>query len=72
MPHFDGTGPDGKGPMTGSCRGYCIMPLTTHDDQLRYLKQREKFLREELIRIRKRIKELNEPKETDNVSGVRS
>ncbi|SHK09143.1 DUF5320 domain-containing protein [Paramaledivibacter caminithermalis] len=27
MPKFDGTGPDGKGSMTGRGRGYCVLPL---------------------------------------------
>ena len=27
MPGFDGTGPNGKGPMTGGCRGYCALVL---------------------------------------------
>lgn len=26
MPGFDGTGPQGSGPMTGGGRGYCVMP----------------------------------------------
>ena len=26
MPGYDGTGPRGMGPMTGSGRGYCAMP----------------------------------------------
>jgi len=25
MPGFDGTGPFGQGPMTGQCRGFCIL-----------------------------------------------
>ncbi len=25
MPGFDGTGPLGKGPMTGRCRGFCVL-----------------------------------------------
>jgi hypothetical protein len=28
MPGFDGTGPAGRGPMTGGGRGYCSIPLT--------------------------------------------
>nr|AEI30576.1 hypothetical protein LDC_03542 [uncultured microorganism] len=28
MPGFDGTGPQGQGPMTGGGRGYCAMPLS--------------------------------------------
>lgn len=27
MPGFDGTGPNGQGPMTGGGRGYCAQPL---------------------------------------------
>jgi hypothetical protein len=25
MPGFDGTGPQGRGPMTGGARGYCVV-----------------------------------------------
>ncbi len=27
MPGFDGTGPQGLGPMTGGARGYCAQPV---------------------------------------------
>jgi hypothetical protein len=27
MPGFDGTGPRGRGPMTGGGRGYCVLRL---------------------------------------------
>ena len=27
MPGFDGTGPLGQGPLTGTGRGYCVVPL---------------------------------------------
>jgi len=27
MPRFDGTGPQGQGPMTGRGEGYCALPL---------------------------------------------
>ena len=27
MPGFDGTGPLGKGPLTGGGKGYCIIPM---------------------------------------------
>jgi len=27
MPGFDGTGPSGRGPMTGRGMGYCAIPL---------------------------------------------
>jgi len=29
MLSFDGTGPFGKGPMTGCGRGYCVLPIST-------------------------------------------
>jgi hypothetical protein len=32
MPRFDGTGPDGLGPMTGRCEGYCIIPIENRED----------------------------------------
>jgi hypothetical protein len=28
MPGFDGSGPNGKGPMTGGGRGYCVVPVS--------------------------------------------
>ncbi len=28
MPGFDGTGPQGLGPITGGGRGYCVVPLS--------------------------------------------
>lgn len=27
MPRFDGTGPRGRGPMTGGGMGYCVLPV---------------------------------------------
>ena len=27
MPGFDGTGPEGRGEMTGGGRGYCVVPV---------------------------------------------
>lgn len=27
MPHFDGSGPTGRGPFTGGARGYCALRL---------------------------------------------
>jgi hypothetical protein len=28
MPGFDGTGPLGQGPMTGECRGFCVLKVS--------------------------------------------
>ena len=52
MPKFDGTGPTGKGPMTGRGSGKCIIPLNTTEEELNYLKNQEKVLREQLGQIR--------------------
>jgi hypothetical protein len=35
MPGFDGTGPQGKGPMTGRARGYCV--LRESDDESNHI-----------------------------------
>jgi len=32
MPGFDGTGPRGRGPMTGRGEGNCAMPADEYDD----------------------------------------
>ena len=31
MPGLDGTGPLGKGPMTGRCRGFCVLKVSEQD-----------------------------------------
>ena len=28
MPGFDGTGPQGRGPLTGGGRGFCVVPIS--------------------------------------------
>ncbi len=58
MPGFDGTGPLGRGPMTGRglgrCRGFRRIP--------RWISKEEevRLLKEELEEINKRLKELGE------------
>lgn len=34
MPGFDGTGPMGRGPMTGGGRGYCAIPMDSGAGEL--------------------------------------
>ena len=34
MPGYDGTGPRGRGPMTGAGRGYCVLELGETGDTL--------------------------------------
>jgi len=33
MPGYDGTGPRGRGPMTGRGRGYCLLKLSGGPDE---------------------------------------
>jgi len=58
MPGFNGTGPRGIGPMTGRGMGYCVIPLSTQDQELDFLKNRAQALREELEQIKTRIRGL--------------
>jgi hypothetical protein len=58
MPNHDGTGPDGKGPMTGRGMGNCILPLTTSKQELDFLKNQAQMLQAQLKKTRTRIKAL--------------
>jgi hypothetical protein len=58
MPNKDGKGPIGNGPLTGSCLGHCAVPLNPPEEELSYLKNRKKSLREQLRQIESRITEL--------------
>ena len=58
MPGFNGTGPRGIGPVTGRGMGYCVIPLSTQDQELDFLKNRAQALREELGQIKTRIRGL--------------
>ncbi len=61
MPTFNGTGPNGKGPMTGRGSGYCVIPLNTTEQELGFLKYQERVLNQQLKYIGTRIKSLNAP-----------
>jgi len=58
MPGFDGSGPKGKGPMTGRGSGYCAIPLNTIDQKLEFLKNREQGLKQQLKQAKVRIKRI--------------
>jgi len=58
MPNQDGTGPIGKGPMSGYGRGYCVVPMSNPKKELEYLKNQEKALETQLKQIKDRIKEV--------------
>ena len=51
MPGFDGTGPRGRGPMTGGGRGFCAVPLSAPQQELDFLKNQSQALREQLEQI---------------------
>jgi hypothetical protein len=59
MPNKNGMGPTGKGPMTGHGSGKCIIPLNTTKEELSYLKNQARVLREELEQVEARIRELD-------------
>jgi hypothetical protein len=63
MPNFDGTGPSGKGPMTGCGRGYCVLPISTPEQELDFLRNQAQVLQEQLKQIRARIKGVKTTKE---------
>ncbi len=63
MPNYDGTGPEGKGPMTGFGRGYCVIPISSSEQELNLLGSQAHVLREQLKQIRTRINEVKTKKE---------
>jgi len=63
MPNRDGTGPEGKGPMTGLCRGYCVIPISSSEQELKFLKNQAHVLQAQLRQIRNRIKGVKTKKE---------
>ena len=63
MPNYDGTGPDGKGPMTGFGRGYCVIPISSSEQELSLLRNQERLLLAQLRQIRNRIKGMKTDKE---------
>jgi hypothetical protein len=58
MPKLDGTGPDGKGPMTGRGRGNCIIPLNTTEQELEFLRNQEQALKKQLKCVVNRIRRI--------------
>jgi len=58
MPGLDGTGPKGRGPMTGAGEGYCIVVLGDRKKEIANLKDRARTMQKQLKKINIRIKEL--------------
>jgi hypothetical protein len=63
MPNYDGTGPNEKGPMTGFGRGYCVIPISSSEQELNILRNQAHVLREQLKQIRTRINGMKTKKE---------
>jgi hypothetical protein len=63
MPNFDGTGPSGKGPMTGCGRGYCVLPISTPEQELDFLRNQAQALQSQLKQIKTRITGVNTTRE---------
>ncbi len=63
MPNYDGTGPDGEGPMTGFGRGYCVIPISGSEHELNLLRNQAHVLQEQLKQIRTRINGVKTKKE---------
>jgi hypothetical protein len=63
MPSFDGTGPSGKGPMTGCGRGYCVIPISTPEQEIDFLRNQEQALELQLKQIKTRISGVKRTKE---------
>ena len=58
MPKFDGTGPNGKGPMTGQGGGFCVIPVNTAGEELEFLKNQKQALKKRLKHIGARIRRI--------------
>jgi hypothetical protein len=58
MPKKDGTGPSGKGPMTGRGGGYCIIPIDTPEQELEFLNNQAQALGRQLKHIKTRINKI--------------
>jgi len=63
MPNYDGTGPEGKGPMTGLCRGYCVVPIKDTEQEIEILMRQKNILQAQLKQINNRIKKVKTKKE---------
>ena len=69
MPNYDGTGPEGKGPMTGLGRGYCIIPISKSNREFELLKNQARVLQSQLKQINSR-KENGQNKKEVHHAGI--
>jgi hypothetical protein len=69
MTEFDGSGPSGKGPMTGRGSGYCVIQLNTPEAELDFLKNQEQALKEQLRHVKIRIRHIEKSANKKEVAG---
>jgi hypothetical protein len=70
MPKLDGTGPNGKGPMTGRGSGYCVIPLDTTEQELEFLNNQAQALGRQLKHIKTRISKIKRTESKVSSKGV--
>ena len=70
MPNYDGTGPEGKGPMTGFGRGYCVIPITNSEQELELMRNQARLLQAQLKQIRTRIRGVKTKKEVHSCQDL--
>jgi hypothetical protein len=62
MPNKDGKGPKDNGPLTGRGCGKCAVPLDTAEQEITYLENRQKALKDELDKVKTRLQILEKEK----------
>ena len=62
MPNKDGKGPRTNGPLTGRGCGKCVVPLNTEDQEITYLENRQKALKDEIEQVKTRLQILKKEK----------
>jgi hypothetical protein len=56
MPNRDGTGPEGKGPLTGRGMGDCVIQITSSRQELDFLVNQVQLLQAQIEKSRAKIK----------------
>lgn len=69
MPKLNGSGPNGKGPMTGRGGGYCVIPLNTSEEELDFLKNQQQALKKQLDHVATRIRRIEHSTRKKEVAG---
>ncbi|HXZ29916.1 MAG TPA: DUF5320 domain-containing protein [Dehalococcoidia bacterium] len=62
MPNKDGTGPNGKGPMTGRGGGRCIVSVKLPNEELDYLNSQKQVMKQQIRVVNDRISRIKSTK----------